>query len=143
LLVVEAGMVEKTGFERLEVYVLSERISDLIWKLVTGWNSLARDTIGKQMIRAVDSIGANLAEGSGRGTYKDNCNFVNIARGSLYETRHWLRRAFSRGLLSQQQIDALTPLIAELTPKLNAFRRSLKVRIAADAARPRKSAPRN
>ena len=80
----------KTNFERLRVYQLSEDLADHIWSIVLGWNVVARDTVGKQLIRAADSIGANIAEGTGRGTFVDNRRFVRIARGSLNETQHWL-----------------------------------------------------
>jgi four helix bundle protein len=113
------------GFVQLRVYQLSEKLSDAIWELVSGWNSLARDTVGKQLVRAADSVGANIAEGEGRGTFQDNRRFVRIARGSLNETRHWLRRAFKRGLLSQKQIDALGPMLDNLAPQLNAYLKSI------------------
>ena len=67
------------------------------------WDAFARDTVGKQLVKAADSIGANIAEGTGRGSYQDNRRFIRIARGSLYETRHWLRRAYKRNLLSDEQ----------------------------------------
>ena len=113
--------MEKTYFENLGIYQVSENLSDLIWEIVLNWNRLAQDTIGKQIIRSADSIGANIAEGSGRGSNQDYKRFLRIARGSLYETRHWLRRAFKRKLLSNEQVKTLTPLIEELTPKLNAY----------------------
>lgn len=113
------------GFEKLRVYQLAEQLGDAVWETVCGWAPLAKDTVGKQMIRSADSIGANIAEGSGRGTYQDNRRFVRTARGSLYETRHWLRRAFKRKLLKQDQIDALKPLMDELAPKLNAYLKSI------------------
>ena len=78
----------KTNFESLRVYQLSENLADQIWYIVLKWNVLARDTVGKQMIRAADSIGANISEGTGRGTFVDNRRFVRIARGSLNETQH-------------------------------------------------------
>lgn len=90
----------KTNFENLVVYQLSEQIADQVWQMVRGWSPLARDTVGKQLIRAADSIGANIAEGDGRGSFQDNRRFVRIARGSLNETKHWLRRAFRRKLLN-------------------------------------------
>jgi four helix bundle protein len=86
---------------------------------------LAQDTVGKQIVRSADSIGANIAEGSGRGTDKDYSRFLKISRGSLYETRHWLRRAYQRKLLAQKQISELSLIINELTPKLNAYIRSI------------------
>jgi four helix bundle protein len=68
------------------------------------WNWFARATVGRQLVRAADSIGANIAEGTGRGSYLDNRRFVLIARGSLYETQHWLRRAVRRNLLNEDEI---------------------------------------
>jgi four helix bundle protein len=112
-------------FEKLRIYRLSEKLTDEIWKIVLGWDNFARDTLGKQLVRAADSIGANIAEGCGRGTYLDNRRFVHIARGSLNETRHWLRRAFRRGLLSTGQITLLRPMLDELGPSLNAYLRSM------------------
>ena len=85
------------------------------------WNNLATDTMGKQLIRSVDSIGANIAEGEGRGTHADNKRFVRIARGSLQETQHRLRRAYKRNLLTADQIEELKPLIDQLAPSLNAY----------------------
>jgi len=125
--------MEKTNFEKLQVYRLAETLADGIWVVVLGWDYFARDTVGKQMVRAADSIGANIAEGTGRGTSQDNRRFIRMARGSLYETQHWLRRAYKRNLLNEKQIEALRPIINELSPKLNAYFRS--VNIAAERTR--------
>src|SRR5438132_11127204 len=90
--------VTRTNFEELRVYQMAEKLADEIWRVVRKWDYFARDTVGKQMVRAADSIGANIAEGTGRGSFKDNRRFVRTARGSLYETRHGLRRAYIRDL---------------------------------------------
>lgn len=115
----------RNTFENLDVYKLSERLADLVWDIVTSWNPLARDTVGKQLIRAADSIGANIAEGCGRKSFADNKRFVRIARASLYETQHWLRRAFRRKLLTQTQIEQLSKILDELAPRLNAYMNSI------------------
>ena|SRR5688572_20713672 len=115
----------RTNFENLRVYQLSEDIADQIWDVALAWNHFARDTVGKQLVRAADSIGANIAEGDGRGTYQENRRFVRIARGSLNETKHWLRRAFRRDLLTKDQIDQLRPKLDELGPSLNAFLKAI------------------
>jgi four helix bundle protein len=122
---IERDSMKTKGFEQLQVYQLSEKLSDSIWNVVLKWNHLAGDTVGKQMIRSADSIGANIAEGTGRGSYLDNRRFVRTARGSLYETRHWLRRAFGRKLLSQEEVGQIKPIIDELGPRLNAYLRSI------------------
>ena len=113
--------MEKTNFQRLQIYRLSERLSDQVWKIVVRWDLLARDTVGRQLIRSADSIGANIAEGSGRGSEADLRRFLRMARGSLYETQHWLRRAFRRKLLTDKQVNDLLPIVNELGPKLNAY----------------------
>ena len=128
--------MEKTNFEKLQVYKLAENLSDKIWSVVIKWDYLAKDTVGKQMIKAADSIGTNIAEGTGRGTLQDNRRFIRMARGSLYETQHWLRRAFRRTLLSKHEIDLLKPIIHELSPKLNAYFRSVNT-AALKAGKPR------
>jgi four helix bundle protein len=118
--------VDRSNFENLDVYRLAEDIADRIWLVVEAWQVFARDTVGQQLAESADSIGANIAEGAGRGTYRDNCKFIHYARGSLYETKHWLRRAYRRKLLSQEQINILKPMLEELAPRLNAYLRSIR-----------------
>jgi four helix bundle protein len=113
--------MEKSNFEDLQVFQLSEKLADKIWNIVLGWSQFEKDTVGKQIVRAADSVGANIAEGSGRYNFQDNRRFIKIARGSLHETRFWLRRAYTRKLLTSEQIDKLRPILDELSPKLNAY----------------------
>ena len=115
----------KTNFENLRVYQLSESLADIIWDIVEKWPAFARDMVGKQIVRAADGIGANIAEGVGRGSHPDNKRFVRTARGSLYETKHFLRRAYRRKLLTQKQVTLLKPLTDELAPRLNAYLKSI------------------
>ncbi len=105
---------------------MSEKLANEIWFIVQEWEYFAKDTVGKQIVKSTDSIGANIAEGNGRYNSQDNQRFVKIARGSLNETRHWLRLAYQRNLLTQEQIDKIKPIIDELSPKLNAYLNSLK-----------------
>lgn len=115
----------RVNFENLRIYTLSEKLSDRIWDSVLRWDGFAKDTVGKQLVKAADSIGANIAEGSGRGSSLDYRRFLRISRGSLYETLHWLRRAYKRGLLTAKQTSELRSIIAELSPTLNAYLRSV------------------
>ncbi len=108
-------------FEDLRVFQLAEKLCDDIWKIVGEWNYFEKNTVGKQLVRAADSIGANIAEGSGRGYPNDNKRFIRIARGSLNETKFWLRRASKRSLLDTEQNEHLTKTLDELAPTLNAY----------------------
>ncbi len=127
------------GFENLEVYRLSEKLADAIWRLVVRWQRLAQDTVGKQIIRSADSIGANIAEGTGRGSFGDNRRFVRMARASLYETHHWLRRAYRRELLTPEHTKRVKPLLDELRPRLNAYLKSIGPRKGAPGKPPMKN----
>jgi len=115
----------RPAFEQLKVYQLAEQLADETWRAVQNWRTLAKNTVGAQMIRAADGIGANIAEGTGRTTYKDNRRFAGMARGSLYETIHWLRRAHVRGLLKPDQTKGLEDLVSNLGPCLNGYLRSI------------------
>jgi four helix bundle protein len=126
----------KAAFQNLRVYRLAESLADAIWDLVVEWAPFATDTTGKQLVRAADSIGANIAEGAGRGTYQDNKRFVRIARGSLNETIHFLRRAYQRKLVDKAQVDQIKPMLDNLGPQLNAYLKSIGTARATN--RPRK-----
>ena len=112
-------------FEELRVFQIAEHLADEVWDIVTIWGYFEKDTVGKQFIRAADSIGANIAEGAGRGYSKDNQRFIRIARGSLNETKFWLRRASKRNLLSEAQAENLKTTLDELAPTLNAYLKSI------------------
>jgi hypothetical protein len=43
----------------------------------------------------------------------------------MRETKHWLRRAYCRGLLRKEDVKRIRPIIDELAPKLNAYLRSI------------------
>ena len=69
----------RAAFESLDVYKLSERLADAVWKVVRNWDSLSRDTVGKQLVRAADSIGANIAEGVGAGPFRTTADSSRLA----------------------------------------------------------------
>ena len=109
---------------------MAEEIADLIWEITVKWDYFNRDTIGKQIVKAADSVGANIAEGAGRYGTQDNKRFGYFARGSLNETKHWLRRAYRRKLLTSDQVANLKVKIENLAPQLNSYINSLKARPA-------------
>ena len=117
------------NLEDLEVYQLSERLADDIWKIVMQWDFFVKDTVGKQLVRAADSISANLSEGFGRYSYKENIQFCYYARGSLYETRSWINKAKKRSLLNEDFYDAMEKQLELLGKKLNSFINSIKKQI--------------
>jgi four helix bundle protein len=115
--------------EDLELYVLSESIGDKIWGLVLNWDSFAKYGLGKQLTAAADSISANIAEGYGRYFVKDNIKFCLYARGSLLETKSWIRKAHVRKLISENEFLSLTESLQLIHKKLNGYIKVLKQNI--------------
>lgn len=107
--------------EELQVYQLSLEIAERIWDFINKWNYFEKDTIGKQLIRSVDSVSANLSEGFGRYYYKENKQFCYYARGSLFETKTWLKKAFSRKLIEENEFITFTKDLETIGVKLNNY----------------------
>jgi four helix bundle protein len=87
------------NFEALDTYRAAVALADELHAAVSRWPSFDRWAMGMQLLRAIDSIGANLAEGSGRWHLADERRFLYFARGSLHESQHWIARAVARKLL--------------------------------------------
>lgn len=83
----------------LKVYQLAMRAGADVWSLTVGWEWLAQQTVGVQWIRAADAIAANISEGHGRGSAKENVRFCYYALGSLLQTQTWLEKAAERKLV--------------------------------------------
>ncbi|WP_184545242.1 four helix bundle protein [Mucilaginibacter sp. FT3.2] len=107
--------------EELEVYNLSQVFGEQIWSIVIKWDYFAKDTIGKQIVRSADSIGANISEGFGRYHYKENKNFCYFSRGSILETKTWLLKAKSRKLIEEDDYQLLMKQLELIHLKLNAY----------------------
>lgn len=109
----------------MDVYTLAEQLSDMIWDIFDKWSVKSQQTIGYQIIRCSDSIAVNIAEGYGRFTPADRKRFYYYARGSLEQTKAWLRKAIRRKvIMAEKEIVGLKKIIDELGPKLNAFIKS-------------------
>jgi len=106
---------------------LAELLSDMVWYDFDKWNKKVQNTMGYQIIRASDSIAANIAEGYGRYTPSDRKRFYLYSRGSFEETKSWLRKLIRRKVLSESNATEYKVMIEKLGPKLNAFINSTKV----------------
>jgi four helix bundle protein len=113
-------------FEELRVLRVAEGVADGLWERVMQWDAFARDTVGKQMARAADSIGANIAEAYGRFHYGEKLQFLYYARSSLFETKYWLNRAKTRKLLQPADAAAYAEQLTDLARQLNSFASDLK-----------------
>ena len=121
--------------EELEVYRLAMDIGERVWDIVAKWDFFAKDTVGKQWVRAADSVAANLSEGFGRFHYKENKQFCYYGRGSLFETKTWLAKARQRGLVSEETHEGLARDLNTVGIKLNNYIRSIGDKTPANRVR--------
>ena len=112
---------EVGDFKEMDVWRVAMHIARLTYQETRKLPDDERFGLVSQMRRTAVSMASNIAEGYGRGSPKENHRFVRISRGSLNETRHWLRRAYNRELLRPAQISRLKLMLDELGPRLNAY----------------------
>ncbi|OGY64167.1 MAG: hypothetical protein A3I24_02970 [Candidatus Harrisonbacteria bacterium RIFCSPLOWO2_02_FULL_41_13b] len=107
--------------EDLEIYGLARELNKYSWIIYNQFNWQEKKTMGDQFITAVDSIGANIAEGFGRFHYLDKNKFNYNARGSLLESIYWLDVLRERGKINTKDHISLKETIDKLHRKLNSY----------------------
>jgi four helix bundle protein len=106
----------------IEAYRISFHLSNYVWNIIyPNWDFFAKKTIGSQMVNAIDSISANIAEGFGRHFKKDKVNFYRYSKGSLKESYDWNEKAKVRNLITAEQYDHIFSELEKLPRALNAL----------------------
>ena len=90
--------MESKDLINLEVYKIALELSSKAWLIFQKIGKNLQFSIGNQFLNSTDSIGANIAEGFGRFHYKDSLKFYYNARGSLFETKHWIELLRNRSI---------------------------------------------
>ena len=111
--------------EELKVYNQAMELGEEVWQIVSKWKFFEKDTIGKQLVKAVDSVSANLSEGFGRYHFNESRHFAYYSRGSLYETKTWLTKAKNRSLIDEKKFQSLILEINTIGKMLNAYIKSI------------------
>ena len=113
------------SLDDFQVYQLAMDLGEDIWSIVLKWDYFCKDTIGKQLVRASDSIAANLSEGLGRYHYKETKNFTYYSRGSLFETKTWLTKANNRKLINDALFEDFINQLDTIGIKINNYIKTL------------------
>lgn len=103
----------------LDSYRTAYALSNHVWEIVIKWDYFAKDTVGKQFVRSIDSISANVAEGFGRYGKKDKILFYRYAYGSIKESLDWNEKAKARGLLTQEEYEYIFSELDKLPRSIN------------------------
>jgi four helix bundle protein len=116
-------------FEDFPVYKKSLEIIegiDLVCKTI---NTKEFYFLKDQIRRASSSIVLNIAEGSGKWTKKDKCNYYRISRASVFECMGALDLLKAYQLLDNQKIIELKTKLNEVAGDLQALIYSIEKRI--------------
>lgn len=112
------------ALEDLELYKIALNLGNEAWKIfsIMSWHD--QKIIGDQFITSTDSVAANIAEGYGRFHFLDRIKFYYNARGSLLESKYWLKLLKERKFISEQAYDLLVGLVENIHIKLNVYIKS-------------------
>jgi len=114
-------------FKTLIVWQKARELAQDIYKVSANFPAFETYAVKSQIIRAVASIGANIAEGNGQFYKKKQINFLNNALGSASETRHWLVLAMDNEYISKDDYEKLEQKTIEIIKMLIGCIRKLQV----------------
>ena len=114
--------------EDLWIYADAKELAKQVYFIVNRWSIFDRKTLGDQLVRACDSIVANLAEGYGRFSSTENKRFIMYSRGSLYEVASQLELAHARNLISSEEVEELQALVMKLKKGVIRYHQSIENR---------------
>ena len=117
------------NFKELRIWQQAMEIALKVYEVTAKFPDRERFGLISQINRAAVSILSNIAEGAGRGTDKDFCNFLRIALGSSFELETQLILAHQLGYISQETFDLLSRLLSEEQKMINTLHKGIQKRI--------------
>jgi four helix bundle protein len=102
------------GFRNLNVWQKAHDLTLAVYKATARFPKEEMYALTSQVKRAASSIGANIAEGCGRGSDADFTRFLFIAMGSASELEKHLLLARDLGFLSTSSYDELQTRLIEV-----------------------------
>jgi four helix bundle protein len=109
------------NLDDFKAYQMAMTFGEAVWSIVNGWNYFQKDTVGKQFVRAADSIAANLSEGLGRYHFKEAKQFGYYSRGSLFESKTWLAKSLKRDLIDEKTFQGLNQDLDIIGKMINGY----------------------
>ncbi|TSC83644.1 MAG: S23 ribosomal protein [Parcubacteria group bacterium Gr01-1014_17] len=113
------------SFRDLEVYNRASNIFPKIYKMVRLWNTIDQREIGSQIIRAANSIHANIAEGCGKSP-ADFKRYLGNSIGSCDEMHSHLKDVKNVGLITNALFDDLVSEYTIIGKQLNRLKQNWK-----------------
>ena len=115
---------KRFSFENLEAYKVAKDLVVEIYKLQKTFPREELFALGDQIRRSASSITSNIAEGSGRNSYKEKIHYLEIAFGSMTESFSQLQIAVELGYISDDDIESIRPQFNRVAALLSLLKRS-------------------
>lgn len=112
------------SFENLDVWQKSRVLVLMIYKTTKGFPNDERFGLVSQLRRASVSVSSNLAEGSGRTSFKEQARFSEISFGSLIEVLNQLILSNDLEYISKKELNEFRIIIEEIGNKINSLKQS-------------------
>jgi len=104
-------MQYQKSFRQLVVWQKGKELTLFVYSLTKDFPPEERFAMVSQMRRSAYSFLANIAEGNAKKFYRDRCNFLNIAQGSLVELDCFAEIALELNYINNQDYLRLLELI--------------------------------
>lgn len=108
-------------FRDLRVWEKAHKLVLEIYKVTKSFPVEEKYGLVSQLRRSSASIPTNIAEGFKRKSKKDYAHFINIADGSLEETKYLLILTHDLGFLKLEDFDRLNQMSDEIGKMLHRF----------------------
>lgn len=112
------------SFEKLEVWQLARSFRKDIYQITTKFPKDETFGLISRIKRSVSSIGACLAEGSGKITSKDKAHYTNMAYTTTLETLNHLIATMDLDYITNNEYLTYRSKIENITIKLSGLRNS-------------------
>ena len=115
-------MAHLFSFENLDAYKSARILVRDIYKLQHKFPKYETYALGDQVRRSTSSITSNLAEGSGRNSFKEKIHFIEIAYGSMMEAFSQLQISQDLEYLTDADVDAIRPQFVDVAKMLSGLK---------------------
>ena len=117
------------SFERLDVYQKARELVKDVYQLQKQFPVEERYELGDQIRRSIVSVSSNIAEGSGRDSYKEKIHFLEIAFGSLMESFSQLQNAQDLEYIDEKDVEKLRPQFEDIAKMLSGLKSSFEKKL--------------
>ncbi len=107
------------NYQKLDVYKVAKELVQQVYVLLKEYPSEEKYALCDQIRRAVISVPANIAEGMGRTSKKEQKQFLEIAYGSLMEVQCLLDISTDLGYISKDSYNFINTLIFRVATMIN------------------------